>query len=245
MDGVLNELRQKQFDYFLAVCGRYRAECGVSPRTLRWMKMEDVSVSLSRTPVRGTALTEKIDNIVSPVKRDASLVKNKDFQSLSYCDCVYNYVGTHTRNYRFSEVLAEQTSEATFKGCILKRNASLLSSSKTLFHDARYILFPEMPAEAPEDVDMEDKRYAEALDEDERNLSRLHIGDEYLITRYFLGEREAVCGFAAVTLPLCERYNHPDGAKLRLLLLDNRKELTRSMKRFQWIRDYVRNYIWI
>ena len=119
------------------------------------------------------------------------------------------------------------------------------------FYRARYLLFPEKP-ELPEDMDIEEKRYLEALDDEERALLRLHIGDEYLITQYFLGityyllgERDAARHLAVETLPLCEQYGYLDGVELRRRLLDDRRKLVHSMERFQWIRDYVRNYLWI
>lgn len=258
MAEVLKKMRKKRFDAFLYVYGNYRAFCGISPQTFRWIKTEAVSVSLNRTPVIGTEATRKEDNLISAVKQDANLVKNSDFQAISYATFLSYYHSTHVHNYIFSESLVEQTSEAAFSDSILLNSSfNYLRNSLEKFYRMRYLPFPKASAEPWKRVDTLRKRYAEAMDEDERDLLRLHIGDEYLITHYFLGDWEAVRGFAEETLPLCERYNHPDGEKLRkILLADNSEELRRllfpdkeeelhPMARFQWIRDYVRNYIWI
>lgn len=322
MESVLNEMREQKFGYFLFTYGHYRAFCGVSPRTFQWMKMEDVSVSLNQTPVRGIKPIEKSQNFMSAVERDASLVKSADFHTRAYVALLFYYYSVHASNYSFSEVLTDHTSEVTFGDSILKSNfVGYLQLSLEMFHRSRYLLFPDVSVESPKDEDIEEKHfvevlegealaallrqqlqdvqfnhetlnsealaallrlyikdkylmryppfsnasakpskdedieeklYVEALDKDEQTLLRLHIGDEYLITYYFLsttgyllGERDAMYRFAVETIPLCEQYGHLDGVKLRRLLLDDRRKLIHSMERFQWIRDYVRNYLWI
>ncbi|MBQ9493851.1 MAG: hypothetical protein IJR54_09005 [Oscillibacter sp.] len=250
MADLLNEVRKKEFSLFLNIFGNCQALNIRSIRNFRWIRTEDVCILLDGI-FKGLELFEKNLEILSAVQWDVSLLKNPDFQRFScgtFKECYFN---THAQNYVFLETLPTQSKETAVYDNILKSGKldSRLPVSLEYFYYARYILSPETPAESPNNIY---KLCTEALDEEERDLLHLHIGDEYLIMRYFLGDRFPPFGewdnprrFAEDTLPLCERYGHTSGAELRRRLLDDNEALTRSMERFHWIRDYVRDYIWI